>query len=708
MENLDTPSKLRGIASRPALVCFFLVLIAVAVYWRVTGFDFVNYDDPTYISENPHVQRGLTPSSVGWAFRTTELSSWYPLTWMSFLLDVSLFGTSAVGPHFTNILLHAANAALLFLLLRMLTGAQWRSALVAGLFVLHPLHVESVAWVAERKDVLSTFFGLLALLMYAGYVRGGKLRRRYYLLTLLFFVLAMLSKPMLVTLPFIMLLLDYWPMKRSRWHAFGVLLREKMPFFALAVIFGVITVAVHQNTDVLVSLSDVPLAARIQNALVSYARYLGKAIWPVDLIVPYPYHGTWPPVVTLLAALLFCGLSFMSVSVGRRRPFVLVGWTWFVVTLLPVIGIITWGSQSMAYRFTYFPLVGLFIIVVWAGNEMLCSVNTPEIITGGIAAMLLVACAGRTVDQLSYWRDSETLFRHALSVDADNSVAYYGLGSHLVDTGRVDEGIQNFQLALKISRNSPEMLHSLGKAWAKKGNYSEAVSFYKQAVALKPRFAEAHCSFGNALVELKQFEQAGNEFNESLRLDPDQSEAYCGLGNLSADEGKPDEAMAYYRKALEINSADAVAHCGMGNLFSQMSRWADAVNEYQMALRFKPHFVEAENNLGTVMLRTGHVEEAMQYFRVVLDDEPNHLGAHVNLGNALMTLGKMNDAATEFSEAVTLNTNSLPAQFGLGVVSAQLGRRTDAVAHLTEALRLKPDLAAARQLLEKLNTNSGQ
>ena len=500
------------------LLAVLLALVTIALYWPATRHDFVNYDDPEYVLNNTHVTGGLTLENTRWAFRSGFAANWHPVTWLSHMLDCQLFGLKPWGHHLTSVLLHALNAALVFLFLRGLTGAFWRSALVAALFGLHPVHVESVAWVAERKDVLSACFGLLALICYGGYAEKAESRKLKaemggrspsslfhapfsppYWFALFFFALGLMSKPMLVTWPLVMLLLDYWPLERFKPDQMWRLVREKTPFFALAVVASVVTFLVQKHGGAVAAIENVPLGARSENALISYCRYLGKLFWPTDLAIFYPRLGDWPMEKVLLAGGLILGISVMLLVQWRRSPFLLMGWLWFVGTLVPVIGLVQVGGQALADRYTYIPSLGMLILVIWGAGEFTKRWRCQMITLSVVGSVPIVLCIALTRQQLGYWKDSEILFRHALEVTENNHAAHKCLGDALDKKGQTDEAISQFQEALRLKPDFVLAYNNLGSALLKKGRTDEAVSQFQEAIHLSPDYAEAHTNLTRAL-----------------------------------------------------------------------------------------------------------------------------------------------------------------------------------------------------------------
>ncbi len=604
--NEQAASKFRAL-SNPVLLCLLLAAATLSVCWPVVHCDFLNYDDPEYFTANPHVLTGLTPANVAWAFTTGHAGNWHPLTWLSLMLDVELFGTGPAGPHFTNLLFHAANTVLLFLLLRRLTGASWRSALVAALFALHPLHVESVAWVAERKDVLSGFFFMLTLLAYANYTQRRPSSSPQspilnYFLALLFFTLGLLCKPMLVTLPLVLLLLDWWPLNRISDFRFPVsdlkhLLLEKIPFFALSAASCVVTFIMQQKYGAVAALVKVPMSSRFENAFVSIVRYLGKAFCPVSLANPYPLPGHWPALPALSAFALFAGLCGMAVCFRKKFPFGFTGWFWFIGMLVPVIGLVQVGNAAMSDRYTYLPLIGVFIILVWGAGEAAARWRLPRPAIAVIALLLLLVMAGRTRHQISFWQNSGTLFSHTLAVTENNYLAQNNLGTWLSDNGRIAEAMEHFQRSLQIQPDNPDALFNAGNASAKLGNWDAAITNYQSVLRMAPAQADVFNNLGIALAAKKQYAEAVTNFEASLKLNPDFADAHNNLAAVLFIEHRFDEAARHYRQALRLTPNDSRIYINLGDTLVRLGQVLDAVQCYQEALRLKPNDAKAAAKL---------------------------------------------------------------------------------------------------------------
>jgi tetratricopeptide (TPR) repeat protein len=561
-------------------MALLLALITLLAYLPVVRNGFVVYDDNTYVTENRIVQNGLSWSGIQWAFTTGHGGNWHPLTWISHMTDCSLFGLNAGAHHSVNLLLHTANAVLLLLLLFRLMGALWPSAFVAALFAWHPLHVESVAWISERKDVLSTFFALLTLLAYVRYaqgVTGDKCQvtrtetaapapsrftfhvSRFYALALFFFALGLMAKPMLVTLPFVMLLLDYWPLARfkvqgSRFNVSGLFL-EKAPFFLLVVMSCVVTYLAQRHGEAVMTLQQYPLPLRIANALISYELYLVKMIWPWPLAVfyPLPEHLSWIRAMAAVAVAVLGALSWLNWQTRRRCPYLLVGWLWFLGTLVPVIGLVQVGSAAMADRYTYFPLVGIFIALAFGVRDLANRFRFPGITVAVAAGSVLAACLVLTENQLRYWRDSESLFAHALAVTTENPNARIDYGVALEQQGRFPEALAEYREAVRIAPDNLQAQYNIGNLLDKMGRPEEARPELVKAVQLDPKSAASRDALGAVLVELGRFQEAMDQFTEATRLDPGHAGAHFDMGKALLKQGRDSGAMDEFRAALRLD-----------------------------------------------------------------------------------------------------------------------------------------------------------
>lgn len=569
------------------LVCLFLVIATLAVYWQVRNYPLINYDSRKYVTENHYVKTGLTLKSITWSFTAMHASNWHPLTWLSHMLDCQLYGMNPGQHHLTNVFFHILNTLLLFIVLKRMTGALWQSGFVAALFALHPLHVESVAWVAERKDVLSTFFWMLTLWSYARYVERSDFYR--YLIVLLFFSCGLMAKPMVVTLPFVLLLLDYWPLRRfqlsfpgDRNHSqqrrfnFG-LIREKIPLFLLSVASSVITYSVQKSGGAANSLDVIPFKSRIANAVVSYVSYIGKMLWPDNLAVFYPYPKSIPLWKVMGAGLLLVILSVVFFRIKRAKPYFAVGWLWYIGTLVPVIGLLQVGMQGMADRYTYVPLVGLFIIIAWGVPDIVSKWRYKRIGLAAIIAITLATLIITTRLQVRYWSNSTILFEHALDVTVDNSVAHVNLGEALGEQGKTDAAVRHCYEALRIKPDLVTPHLNLGVALRGQGNLNEAVNHFSMALQIKPDCAEAYYELGDTLIRKGDFSGAIEHYLEAIRIKPDYVKAYKNLGVLLVRQNKNKAAIHNFSKAIQINPNYADVYYNLGKVFANQGRINEAI-----------------------------------------------------------------------------------------------------------------------------------
>ncbi|HUI06552.1 MAG TPA: tetratricopeptide repeat protein [Verrucomicrobiae bacterium] len=634
------------------LLCACLALATVAVYWPAHRCDFINYDDNLYVAENPHLRAGVTLRGLSWAM-TTPLDLWMPVTWLVRLIEYQLFGSNAGADHLVNVLFHVANTVLLFGVLQRLTGAPWRSALAAALFALHPLHVEAVAWVTGLKDVLSTCLGLLTIWAYARYVEEpavrGSRRKIFFGLTLTVYALALMAKPMMVTLPLVLLLLDYWPLGRTHWakaararsgrttrkdleQNLGQLVKEKIPFLVLAAGACAATVWAQRAAGPLVSLENLPLGIRVGNALLSYVGYVGKTIWPTGLAVFYPFDAHLSLVAASVAGTVLVGLTAAVIWRVRRAPWLAVGWFWYLGTLVPVIGLVQAGVvPAMADRYSYVPSVGLFIMLCWSVPDGARQRRTLRVTVGSAAVAALAVCAVLARIQIGYWKNTETLFRHALNVTRNNWLAHNNLGIALGQAGKIDEAVAQCEQALRIRPGFPEAHYNLGLALGRIGRIQEAVAHYEQALRIKPDFAEAHYSLGNILLTMGDVENAIVHYRQALRVKPDFAEAHYNLGVALQQQGRAQEAMQHYEAALRLNPTIAGAHNNLGILLKDLGRAPEAIEHFEAALRIQPEDAGTHYNLGGALEQVGRFGEAMDQYEQALQIKPDFTDAQTRL-----------------------------------------------------------------------------
>jgi tetratricopeptide (TPR) repeat protein len=715
----DAPKK-QPYCFRDVLICLALLMATFAVYAQVRRFEFVNLDDSAYTSGNLHVRRGITLEGIEWALTSQDAANWFPATWISHMLDCQFFGLDSGWHHITNVLIHGLASLLLFAFLYRATGARWRSALVAFLWAVHPLHVESVAWVAERKDVLSGFFWFLTLWAYVWYTE--RLSSGRYLLVLLMFCLGLMAKPMIVTLPFVLLLLDFWPLRRlsfpvqaqggGKWRP-GVIILEKAPLMALSLAVSVITYLAQHRGGAVKALSAFPIGLRFENALISCVVYIVQMFWPARLAVIYPYPRHIPAWQAVLAGLALAGASMIVVRLRRRCPYLAMGWLWYLGTLVPVIGLVQVGLQARADRYTYIPMVGLSIMVAWAVAE---AARHPRVklVAALVMSLVCLTCAALAWLQVQHWRNSETLFRHALEVTAENAAAQVNLANYLVNVpGKLPEAVGLWEAALRIDPDSVTAHTGLGNALARiPGRLPESFPQFQAALRLAPDWPIPHNELGNALLKAGRLPEAIAQFNAALRLDPDYADAHYNLGvALSEIPGRSAEAMSEYQAALRIKPDYAEAQLNVGNVLAGLpGRLAEAIQAFEAALRIRPDYAEAHYNLGQVLSRIpGRLPDAIAEYEAALRIRRDYAEAHNNLANILSRMpGRMPDAIAEYEAALRVRPDYADGHYNLGVALSRLPHRLpEALFHLETALRLKPD-PELRRAVERLRAASGR
>ena len=743
------------------LICGALAMIVFALFWPVRQFEFVNYDDNDYVFDNPHVQKGVTAQAIRWALTTGHASNWHPFTWISHMIDCQIYGVKPGGHHFTNVILHALNSILVFLLLRKMTGAQWRSAIVAALFAVHPLHVESVAWVAERKDVLSTLFWLVTTWAYVRYTEmrsapnvdraktmaGCSDAWRFYVLALILFAFGLMSKPMLVTLPCALLLLDFWPLRRVAGvvgrvagDTFGVsdpgtrptppvtslktIILEKLPFLALSIGASMATIWAQRGYGAIFSVQHLSISSRLSNAVVSYLRYIEKMVWPHNLAVPYPMPNHWPAWLVGLAIVFIVGVSVFAILRARTQPYLFTGWFWYLGTLVPVIGIVQVGMQAMADRYTYIPLLGIFIAVVWSIAELSRHWQHQRTAFAVITALTLAACAVVTSHQLKHWRNTETFFKHTIAVTEGNFTAHFNLANKLSSLGKMDEAISHYEACLKIRPDYASAHNNLGTALDKVGrhdeaakHYAEAARFdngsasqinlanvslragkideaiarYQQALRSDPNSPEGNHNLGFAFLQQGKLDEAIAQFQKTVQIRPTYVDAYINMATALTRQGKQNEAAESCRAALRLEANNFEAHKKLGDLVAETGRTAEAIDHYTQAEKLKPDNAEVHNGLGIALATEGRMDQAIQHFQQSIKFSPDYAAGYANLGNAFASQGKLDHAIEQYQQALKLSPKDEQTHSNLGTALAQQRKFAEATEHFASAVQLNPD-----------------
>jgi tetratricopeptide (TPR) repeat protein len=617
------------------MIILILIVLTLFVYWPLQNFEFVNYDDMTYVVYNYQIQNVLTCRGIIKEFTDTHTGHWHPLTMLSHALDWQLFGEKAGGHHWTNLIIHIFNTILLFLLLNYMTGAIWRSAAVAALFAIHPINVESVAWIAERKNVLSTFFWILTMLFYAWYARQPSWKR--YLPVFLCFVLGLMSKPMLVTLPFVLLLMDFWPLKRmafgdlatdpsnpsGRKEKISFLILEKVPLLFMTCVSMVLTFYAAKSVGTIADFATVPLTQRLYNAVLSYVFYLKKLFWPTDLSLFYPIRGDISIQQALPAALLLIAVTVIVCKYSKRYPYLAVGWFWYLGTLVPVIGIVQVGGQSMADRYAYIPFIGIFIAISWMVKDLILRGASQKIAIVAVT-IFLISLFFVTCNQVGYWKNSFSLYERALQVTERNGIAHVGMGNELIKLKRIDEAIAHFHAAININPRDPAnyfAFASLGYALSLQNKKAEAIAALKQA----------------------------------LTINPNLDGAYLKIGHIYFETGRVDEAILQYKKAIALKNNDPRYHSILGNAYIRKGKTEEAIKEFKEATRIQPTNEWAHNNLGMLFMTQGEIDEATKHFEETIKINPLFANAHYQLSMIMKKKGMKEKALYHYNEVKRIN-----------------------------------------------------
>jgi tetratricopeptide (TPR) repeat protein len=689
------------------VICAALAVLVWVAFGQAVHYRFVNFDDDVYVYKNEHVSSGVTKAGAQWAFTHVHSSNWHPITWLSHMLDCQFYGLNPAGHHFTNILLHAMACVLLFLLLRRMTGFLWRSAFVAAVFAIHPLRVESVAWIAERKDVLSGLFFVLTIAAYAWYARRKWSLRRYSVVILIF-SLALMSKPMVVTLPFVLLLLDFWPLNRfqaSASHPFNWrCILDKIPLLALSAGTCAITILAQHG-----AVSPLPLSLRLSNAAVSAVTYLRQMLFPSGLVVlyPFPEHGLPRPEL-LLACFLLIAISATVFLARRKYPWLFFGWLWYLGMLLPVIGILQVGAQAHADRYTYLPQIGLGIALTWSVAELATRWRPSKMILSGASAAVVITLAICAHKQTTYWQNSRTLWTRALAFTSDNVIAQNNLGNALLDEGKLEEALTHLKEARRIKPEDAKAAFNFGNALIQNGELTEGIANLSEALQLRPDYVEAHINLGSAFLKIGKVDEAAGHFERALQLEPGQFSAWNDLGYARLQQGSTEKALACFQKAAQLNPTQPVTQDNLANALMQQGKVDEAIGYYQKALQLKPDFAEAEYNLGTALVQKNNLSGAIIHFQKALRLKPDYANAAYNIGIALFHQDKAEEAAAFFQKAIQINPDYAEAHYNLGNALIRQGKVEDGIGQFRKALQIEPGEVGTRNNLGYVLFQSGK
>ena len=692
------------------MIALGLIVITTTAYVGVGNHDFINFDDDIYITDNQAIRQGWTLKGVQWAFGFNQSGYWHPLTWISHMTDCEFYGLNPAGHHWTNLVIHLANTVLLFWVLVRMTGSVYRSALVAGLFALHPLNVDSVAWVSERKNLLSTFFWILCLVFYHRYTRHPKPFR--YLLTLIVYTLGLMAKPMLVTLPYVFLLLDFWPLDRLKIgkshkpasrlsngltvHHQPVsaihLVIEKLPFIGISFASIWLSVSSLHHIHNMHTGDTVSVGLRISNAIVSYASYIGKMIWPVDLAIYYPYPTSIPLWQVAAAAALLAVVTGLCLYGLNRMPYLTVGWLWYLGSLVPVIGLVQGGLwPQMADRWAYVPLIGLFVMIAWSLPAGLKNIplTRPAIALALIA--LIASLFGLTRSQLQHWRNSRTLFAHALNVTSSNPVAHNNLGNALLSEGRVQEAMIQLRAALKIDSNHSGAHNNLGYALMELGRTAEAIDHFHKSIKLNPFNAQTRNNLAVALHAQGRWDDAIRQLQAALSIKPGYADAYSNLGAAYRQKGEIKKAAKSYLRAIQVNPHFPQAYHNLGLLLWQEGQLDPAIDYFRQALNKDPEFIAARDNLKTALAARDTYRNVLYQLQEELDQSPDDAGLYLKLGDFYKRHGKLNKALAQYQQALRIRPNHYHAQYQSAVIYAMQGNYNKALDLLKRLVTVQPD-----------------
>jgi protein O-mannosyl-transferase len=729
------------------IIIVILAIVTIISFASVFQNGFISYDDPAYVVKNEHVRSGLSPSTIAWAFTATIEANWHPLTWLSHELDYSLFGLDAQYHHAMNLFIHLLTSIMVFLLFESMTGEQWQSAFIACVFAIHPLHVESVAWIAERKDVLSGFFWFATMLAYVRYTRSSA--KRWYVVALILFMLGLMSKPMLVSLPFVLLLIDYWPLERLQFGKIQTrdkigfpalpikrILLEKIPFLIFSVISSIITFLVQQQGGSMAISSRLPMDERLTNAVVAYCKYIGKIFVPTDLAFFYPHPlgslELWQIIGSIGIILL---ITFIAWKNFNTEKYFVIGWFWFLGTLIPVIGIVQVGLQSMADRYMYTPIIGIAIILAWGMPAMSRRIKLNKNIPVAAFAMTVPLMMWGTYTQTTYWKDNRTLYEHALKVTSNNHIAHTNLGADLADSGKHTEALVHLREALRLwpdeilphgnlarslvalgerqealahyywilkrKPTDPQLQNRIADVLADEGDLNGAIEHYREAFRLDSTLLLSRCKIGKLLAQQSKYDEAKAECTFVLHKDPTNSMTHDILGIIAGELKQYVEAIREFTEAIRLDSTNADAYNDLGIVYDNLGKEQDAFQMYQRAVHFNDEQWNAQFNLGTLYARRNQFADAAIHLQRAVELFPTALGARANLARVYGIQGNFVAAADQYASIVKLDPGNAQAHYQYGNLLAKQNKFRDAEVQFREALRLAPTFRDAQIALEK-------
>ena len=704
------------------LIYLLIPLITIAAFWGIHNYEFINLDDPAYVTSNPNVQAGLTAKAVRWAFTQSHAGYWHPVTWLSHMVDCGLYGLNPGGHHVTNLLIHILSSLVLFWILKTTTRALWPSAFVAFVFAIHPLRIESVVWIAERKDVLCALFFLLTIAAYVLYCRRPGFLR--YAAVFILYGFGLMSKPMAVTLPFVLLLLDYWPLERwlmneaiparksksakkdVKKFSFSYLIVEKTPLFALTAVSSIIAFIVQRQAGAMETSEPLSLSIRLANAFISCLTYLQKTFWPNPLAPFYPHPGQALSMTHAIAsAVVLLAITALIVRFSKTHKYAAVGWFWFIGMLVPVIGLVQVGDQAYADRFTYLPITGLFILIAWSVPPLLAKWRFKNAVLAASSAAIIAALSLVTYFQQHYWRDSITLFEHAIKVTEGNYVAHFGLADPLRAKGRLEEAMNHAAQCLALRPNHKGALNSMGLALIDAGRNDEAIGYFERALKVQPDSQEARINLGIALAKMGNYDEAIVHYQDVIQKYNAPAARY-NLAYALRRKGDYDGAIREYKIFLQSDPSNALVHYAIGFMFAEQGKGDESAAYLQKATEIKPDFLEAHESLGRLFAAQRKFDRAIRHFSEALRIAPGVAELHFNLGYVYAAQGQLELAAMEYETVIGMQPNNYIAHDHLGTVLAKLGRAQEALQHFRYALKINPDYTEARINLQSLQSQS--